>query len=131
MSRLPHLPIIPLAIAASLVVVAYLTFTTVSNIAHDYRLHNDEAQVRRDIAQLDQDHEQLVAVRDYLQSDEYVEAIARRILGLVKPGETLVVVSGTRPEATATPAPGASATAPAAWWKSLFGEVAPMATPAP
>jgi hypothetical protein len=34
------------------------------------------------------------AVRDYLKSDEHIEDIARRILGLVRPGETLVVVSG-------------------------------------
>ena len=131
MSRLPHLPLVPLAIAAALAVIGYLAFSTVTGMARDYRLRNDEAQVQRDIAQLDQDHDQLVAVRDYLNSDEYVEYIARRVLGLVKPGETLVIVSGPKPDPTATPAEGAGSTPEPEWWKNLFGGVRPLPTSGP
>jgi len=65
-------------------------------------------------------------VRDYLKSDEYIEYNARRVLGLVRPGETLVIVSSNAPatDATATPfSPDGGA-----WWKDLFE---PAPTPAP
>jgi cell division protein FtsB len=107
----------------------YFGFSTWHYVTHNYRLAQEEDQLRRDIAQLDQEHGQLVAVRDYLESDEYVEDIARRILGLVRPGETLVIVSSSAPPvATATPSAEAPADA-GPWWKDLF--VQPEAAPTP
>ncbi len=62
--------------------------------------------------------------------------MARRTLGLVRPGETLVVVSSSAParvapEAAGTPAPGAAHTPAAEWWKDLFVQPAPAPTPVP
>ncbi len=132
-SRLPHPSLTPLLIGAAALAIAYLTFTSVHYVVHNYRLHQQEQQVRRDIAQLDHDHQQLTAVRDYLKSDEYVEDVARRVLGLVNPGETLVIVSGTeQPTTSPTPAPRAALTPQAEWWKSLFEPGgAPVPTPTP
>jgi cell division protein FtsB len=118
----------PLLACAAVLAIGYLGYTTSRYVIHNYQLHQDEAQIRRDIAQLDRDHAQLVAVRDYLKSDEYVEDVARRILGLVRPGETLVVVSGA-PAAAATPGPLAQHTAGAEWWKDLFTNPPPTPTP--
>ena len=124
-SRLPRLSLTPLLLAAAALVVGYFVVTTARNIYHNHQLAQEEASVRRDIAQLDRDHQQLVAVRDYLKSDEYIEYNARRVLGLVRPGETLVIVSSNAPDATATPlAPSDGG----AWWKDLFD---PAQTPAP
>ena len=95
MSRLPRIPLMPLVLCAAVLAAVYFAFSTWHYVTHNYRLARDEDQLRRDIAQLDQEHAQLVGVRDYLKSDEYVEDVARRILGLVRPGETLVIVSGT------------------------------------
>jgi cell division protein FtsB len=129
-SRPPRLPVTPLLLTAAAIVIGYLAFTTVRYVVHDYRLRNDEAALRREITGLDTDHGRLVAVRDYLRSEEYVEYVARRILGLVRPGETLVVVSGAQPAPTA-----AAATPPAdrergEWWEDLFFPT-PAATPGP
>lgn len=123
MSRIAHLPLTPILVCAAVLAATYFGFSTWRHVAHNFRLHDDESALRRDIAQLDQEHAQLVAVRDYLKSDEYVEYVARSTLGLVRPGETLVIVSSNAPPppVAATPTPGAAAAAsPEAWWKALF-----------
>jgi len=126
-SRRPHLSVLPFVLGFAVLAFAYLGYTTSRYVIHNYQLHQQESQVRRDLDQLNRDHEQLVAVRDYLKSDEYVQDVARRVLGLVNPGETLVIVSGTAPLA-ATPAAGQPAGTE--WWKQLFGNAAPPPTPA-
>ena len=132
-SRLQHLPFTPLIIGAAALLITYLGFTTTQYVLHDRDLRQQETQLHAEINQLDGDHENLVAVRDYLKSDEYIEDVARRVLGLVRPGETLVVVSSSAPPtAIAPPAastPGASR-APIDWWKALFVQPA-LATPTP
>jgi len=134
-SRLPRPQLMPLVVCVAVLAIGYLAYTTSRYVIHNYQLHQDEAQIRRDIAGLDRDHAQLVAVRDYLKSDEYIEDQARRILGLVRPGETLVVVSGAPlhgESSTATgttPGPLAGHTPGAAWWKDLFAKPQATATP--
>lgn len=125
MGRLPHLPLMPLIAGVSLIAIAYLGFTTVRYFSHNYQLRNDERALEREIDALDSDREQLATTRDYLKSDEYIEYVARRVLGLVRPGETLVVVSGEQPSSTATPPHGAAVD----WWKRLFAT--PVAAPTP
>jgi len=106
---------------AAAVVVGYLLFTTASTALKSYRLAGDEQEARQQIAELDSDYQKLQAVRDYLSSDEYIEGVARRMLGLVKPGETLVKISS--PEGEADKPEGADQRQPAGqtWWESLFG----------
>ena len=129
-SRLPRLPLMPLLLAAAALTISYFVVTTARNIYHNHQLAQEETAIRRDIAQLDRDHQQLVAVRDYLKSDEYIEYNARRVLGLVRPGETLVVVSNNAPAPIATATPPLSPADGGAWWKDLFAPaVAPTATP--
>jgi cell division protein FtsB len=116
----PHRPVATVVAVLALIALAYFGFTTAHHVIHNYQLRGEEQRLRDEIQQLDRDREQLTSVRDYLSSDEYIEYVARRTLGLVRPGETLVIVSGTTPIAAATPsAPDASAT-PQPWWKALF-----------
>ncbi len=133
MSRLPHLSLSSLLLGAAALAIGYLVFATARNVAHNYQLHHQESDIRAQIAQLDRDHRQLVAVRDYLKSDEYVEQVARRVLGLTRPGETLVVVSSSDsvPQGTPTPLPARTAGEP--WWKELFvqPDAAPTSQPTP
>ena len=128
MSRIAHLPLTPILVCAAVLAATYFGFSTWRYVTHNFRLNDDEASIRRDIAGLDQEHAQLVAVRDYLRSDEYVEYVARSTLGLVRPGETLVIVSSNAPAplTAATPTPGAAAPAtPEPWWKVLFVDPVP------
>ncbi|HEY8172422.1 MAG TPA: septum formation initiator family protein [Dehalococcoidia bacterium] len=128
MSRLPHLPLLPLVAGISLIAIAFLGFTTARYVVHNYQLHQDERQLQQELRDLDRDHQQLAATRDYLKSDEYIEYVARRTLGLLRPGETLVVVGGNTPVATPTPAATVAATA---WWKQLFASPEAAPTPVP
>lgn len=127
MSRLPHLSLSTIVLCAAAVIIGYTAINTTRYVVHNYDLRRQESQSRAQIAQLDQNHAQLVAVRDYLKSDAYVESVARRMLGLVHPGETLVVVSPSQDGVAATATPqDTGAIEP--WWKKLF--VQPQATPA-
>lgn len=111
--------VVAVALAAALV-VGYLLFRAGGTGLQSYRLAGQEQQVRQEIAELQRQHEELVALREYLRSDEYVEAMARRILGLVEPGETLVIVSGPEEEGPETSTEeGGGLRQP--WWKALFG----------
>lgn len=105
---------------ATLVVVGYLLFNTVLTTLKSYRLATDEQQARRELAELQADQQKLLAIREYLSSDEYIESVARRMLGLVKPGETLVKVQS--PEDDAAPQEAGEDDAHGeSWWESLFG----------
>jgi cell division protein FtsL len=105
---------------AAAVVVGYLLFTTASTALKSYRLAGDEQEARQQIAKLDSDYQELQAIRDYLSSDEYIESAARRMLGLVKPGETLVKVSSPD-EDSQKPQSADQQPAGQSWWESLFG----------
>jgi cell division protein FtsB len=122
-----HLPLTPLILGVAALAITYLGFTTARYVGRNIQVNRDEQRLEREIAQLDRDHDRLVAVRDYLMSDEYIIEIARRVLGLVRPGETLVVVSSSAPP-TPIPTPGVEPTPPGEWWKALF--IDPAATPA-
>jgi len=108
-----------LLLVATLLVAGYLIYSAGGSLLHSYQLQGDEAQLRADIDELQAQHDQLQQVRDYLRTDEYVEFMARRVFGLVKPGEILVIVDAPKHQ-------GASA-APqdfplgATWWQRLFG----------
>jgi cell division protein FtsB len=127
-SRLPRPPLTPLLLAAAVLTIAYFLASAGRNVYHNYQLGQEESQVRKDIAALDRDHAQLAAVRDYLKSDEYIEYTARNTLGLVRPGETLVVVSSSQAPPVLAATPGPQRAANGEWWKDLF---APAIAPAP
>lgn len=126
MPERPHLPLLPLFTCVAIVVAGFLTLSIARNAVRNYQLHDEERALRAELGQLDADQEQLTSVRDYLESDEYIEDVARRVLGLVRPGETLVIVSGT-PSANPTVArtPGAP------WWREMFVAPEPAPTPGP
>jgi cell division protein FtsB len=98
------------------VVVGYLIFSSVVAGLRSRGLSHDEGSVRQEIADLQRQRDELVAIREYLSSDEYVESVARRVLGLVKPGDTRVIVTSTEGQQTpeAPPTDGE-------WWESIFG----------
>ena len=105
---------------AAAVIVSYLIFTTVATALKSHALAHDENNVRLEIADLQKQRDELVSIREYLSSDEYVESVARRVLGLVKPGETRVLV--TSPESASEPPPAEATPIAGTWWESLFGQ---------
>jgi cell division protein FtsB len=106
--------IILLAVLAAAI---YLGFSAGNNLLHSYHLAGDESRLREEVAGLSGQEEQLQQIRDYLRTDEYVEFMARRVLGLVKPGEILVVVDAPESEEAQKEDPSSLT-----WWQRLFGQ---------
>ncbi len=108
-------------ILATAVVVAYFIFTAAANTLQTKQIGEDESRLRQGVAGLEADYGQLTALRDYMKSDEYIEWVARRQLGLVRPGELGIIVVSS---ATATPpAEGAPpGEQPQGWWEALTGQ---------
>ena len=52
-----------------------------------YQLGQQEDRLEEDIKQLQDRYQRLGGLRDYLNSDEYIEAAAREQLGLRRPEE--------------------------------------------
>jgi cell division protein FtsB len=103
---------------ATLIVAGYLTFSAGTSTVHSFRLASDEAKLRDEVAELQRQKDQLEQIRDYLRTDEYIEFMARRVFGLVKPGENIVVVDAPAPPAEGNDkAPDEGLT----WWERLFG----------
>lgn len=124
---LPRLSFVRVVVLVAAALVAYLLFVAGGDYLHSRQLEAGEKRVRQQIAELQRQHEELLAIRDYLHSDEYIEGVARRTLGLVRPGETLVVVTSS--EASAGPAgeeaDGADSEEQESegwrpWWERLF-----------
>jgi cell division protein FtsB len=103
-----------LLLVAIIIASGYMLLSAGHNFLHSYRLVNDENRLREEVDSLRLQKDQLEQIRDYLRSDEYVEFMARRVFGLVKPGEKLVIVEAPHPDR-------GEETADLTWWQRLFG----------
>ena len=119
MRRLPRLSLPRVVLLLAALVVGYLLFSVASDVLLSHRLDRDEQRLQQEIVELRRHQRELEAIREYLRTDEYVEGVARRVLGLVGPGEMLVVVSSSAP--TATPESSASERGDRPWWEALYG----------
>jgi len=77
-------------------VVAYLAVTFGSVEWRIFQAQREVSRLERAIAVEQQRTEMLEAEIAYRDSDEYIELVARRELGLVKPGEMPVLVGTSR-----------------------------------
>jgi cell division protein DivIC len=114
--RLPRISAAQIVIGVTALVVGYLLVGFVLNVVHDEQLDQQEAQLSADIEHLEARYERLQALKEYITSDEYIEAVAREELGLVREGETGFVVISSQPEPT--PAPGSEDGG--LWWDVLI-----------
>ena len=128
MLRLSRLSPARVIILLAVALAAYFVFVAGGEYLRSRQLEGDEQRLQREVLELQRQHEKLLAVRDYLLSDEYIEGVARRLLGLVRPGETLVLVTSTdaaavpaadQPEEDPQPEPTPDGRRP--WWERLFG----------
>lgn len=102
-------------LVAIIIAAGYLTFSAGNNLANSFRLVNQENHLEAEVEGLEAELDQLNQVREYLRSDEYVEFMARRVFGLVKPGEKLVIVDAPQP-----PPPSNEELEDLSWWERLF-----------
>jgi cell division protein FtsB len=125
--RLPRLSFLRVVVLVAAALVGYLLFAAGGDYLHSRQLRAEEKTVQQQIVELQRQHEELLAIREYLHSDEYIEGVARRILGLVRPGETLVVVTSSEASAGPVEEQGEGADPEEQesedwrpWWERLF-----------
>jgi len=92
-----------IVLALTAVIVGYFLVTGATTALRTSRLSEREDRLGAEIAGLQQRYERLEALRQYLGSNEYIEAVAREQLGLVREGETSIVVISTAPSPTPDP----------------------------
>lgn len=100
-----------LAVAALL--LGLFLYAAMQTATQTYRLHDERRALAQEVEVLRTQKAELEGLREYLGSDEYVESVARSQFGLVRPGETAVLV-----DAPVAPTPAAQPGE--RWWESLF-----------
>ncbi|MBI3976944.1 MAG: septum formation initiator family protein [Chloroflexi bacterium] len=94
-----------------------LAFSAGRKVIEMVALRQEATELRQEIDLLKARNTELRQQVEYLRSDRYVERVAREELGLVKPGDTPVVV--LVPTAAATPSPTPTPTARPAIWQQI------------
>jgi cell division protein DivIC len=79
-------------LGVTLVIVGYFLVTGATTALQSRSLAERENRLQAEIGDLQRRYDRLGALQQYLDSDEYIEAVAREQLGLVKEGETSIVV---------------------------------------
>lgn len=81
------------------VVIIYVGSAYAVGFLKIHALHRQIAEAEQTLARIEAENERLRRELEYINSDEYIEAIARQQLGLVYPGETAVVLVKTDADA--------------------------------
>lgn len=95
-----------------LAVACYFAYTAVNGAIQNHRLAEDRTAATRRVAALEEKKAHILAVKQYVISDAFVEQEARRRLGWVREGEVAFVV--VSPPLTEDDAPTGE------WWERLF-----------
>jgi cell division protein FtsB len=101
-------------IIAALFIIAYFGVSIAGNAITRYELAREQQRLRREIAALEDQQRRLEALRAYMETDEFIERAAREE-GLVRPGDTSVVVASAPQPSAPEPPPGRP------WWERYFG----------
>jgi cell division protein DivIC len=114
--KLPKLSSTRVVLLVTAVIVGYFLVTGATTALRSHHLGDRQDNLRADIGALKERYSRLEALREYLGSDEYIEAVAREQLGLVRVGETSIVVIPTLPQST----PEGEDEHDPLWWETLI-----------
>lgn len=114
LNRFPHLSSSKIIFGVTALIVVYFLVTFAGSYFRAQQVDTQRTQLQQQIDDYSSQYQRLQALEQYLQSDDYIEQAAREQLGLVKPGETGIVVVPTQP--SPTPAPGDTS---GNWWETI------------
>jgi cell division protein FtsB len=114
--QLPRLSAAKIVVFAASLIAVYFVVGGALNAVRSHHLRQEESQLREDVDLLQSRYDRLTALKDYLNSDEYIETVAREQLGLVRKGETGFLAISTVP----TPTPAPDEEKPSLWWDVLI-----------
>ena len=101
-----------IAFVGALLAVGFVVFSGVEGLVQANSLDDRIASTQAEIEELRRDADQLAALVAWLDSDAYIERIAREDLGMVRPGEESFAVHAPQRgqlEIVSTP-----------WWANLL-----------
>jgi len=90
-----ELPIAQFIAIIALSISLFLIVDFGRRTASGYRIYREEERLEAQLAPLRESHQALLDKQDYVQTDAYVEEIARNELKWSKPGETVIVILAT------------------------------------
>lgn len=99
------------ALVLALGVNVYLLDRIGAQATQYFQYRQEAAALRAEVARLEAVYQARLRQRDYYRSDAYLAVAARENLGLVAPGEKLIVVPA-EDRAAAWPAPAAATSSP-------------------
>lgn len=103
------------------IAIVYFLFNGAMQAVRSYQLGEEAQGLDRQLRELQERYRRLEALRDYLNSDEYIEAVAREQLGLVRPGEKSIVVITTAPTPVLEAAEDkGEESSQELWWETLI-----------
>lgn len=112
--RLPNLTPTRVILACTALAVTYFLVTGALSAVRSHQLRQDEAVLRGQVQDLQERYSKLEAISGYLNSDEYIEKVAREQLGLVGEGEPGIVAV---PDG---PVPQNSQQSDSLWWEDIL-----------
>ncbi|MFW6022516.1 MAG: FtsB family cell division protein [Halanaerobiaceae bacterium] len=74
-----------------LLIIAFFGYKFYNNYQHLNQLEDKIEQIKNEIAAEEEKKENLAVELENINNPEYIEIIARKELGLVKPGEVLII----------------------------------------
>jgi cell division protein DivIC len=117
--RLPKLSRTRIVLGVTAVIVGYFLVAGATTALHSRSLNERENHLRAEIQEIEQRYQRLGALQEYLDSQEYIEAVAREQLGLVREGESSIVVIPSERE-EGPPAGEPDEDAGHLWWETLI-----------
>lgn len=117
-----------LVLVVGFFVVAYMLYNLTVSIYENYQIEKHIAEFETRNAELRQENEQKLADFQYYTSEQYIEKVAKQNLGLINPGEQVVVIpdedlivlSENEEEQRVAEQIRASWSNPKKWWKFFF-----------
>jgi len=102
----------------------YFGLATAGKALQTYRYQQQEHRLRQEVGEMEARYQALAELKGYLESDAYLERAAREELGLVKPGETEVVIIAPSPASSGERVPTPEGENPRPpwrqWWDFFF-----------
>ena len=117
-------PLRTLLMLACAAIAFYFTIGTGQRLIQLYGIYQEQAQLQREVATLQDRHASLMVERERLVKHHDIESLARRELNLIKPGEVAVIVYPAFAPSPASTGPVLGTTQPQrqpSWLERLFG----------
>jgi hypothetical protein len=113
-----------------LLLMLSLVIHFVNQVLQSAHLETQRAELEAEVAQLEAENQYLLGAVEYVESDLYIERVAREELGYAREGETVVLPVFVAPTPTPPPTTPEAEVPPSptpqpnwhGWWQSFFPE---------